>query len=928
MNRIVIVLSFAVLLACGTAVGGQVYNVDVQNSSSLGAIPQTDVTPTPGGPFDAGTVAAGDAVWIVNSGGSAKTLSGNGITVAGGGAWRLGLTSSNATTAEGITINLYDGLDYRDFVIGDTSGTAALVSIGHDNLDKAVSVVGRALNIVDGTVTINSGTSGTASLQFAQMTLSKGALVMAGSGAKLTISGAAVVGHGTDSADTATLTVVNNGANFSGGLTVQRGGILNNSSTGAVLVNFNSSSTATLTLAGGTIQSNAANLRLSTTNITVSKVEGATSTLDATGGQISFATGAGMKVAGNLDVLGADTAIALKSYAQTGGDVVIAGSAGLAVTDKATIASGTFQAANTTFTGGADVSNGARLLHGNLTLGSGSALRVGSSSYLDLSKGNLTMTGDAGIEIYGTMIVGEAAGTANRLTATDSGVVVTFASTSKIELSEDFVNKLDSSYLGQKIVDIGTGGSIVLANGASSQVSDSFLYGSYTFELDADRDLALTGYGTVVSRDGTQADYEKARDMIYDRYGPLVKDADGFALNIYKSAVREDASAPVVPYDRLQASAEALIAGSSAQRSYNMNMANFQAFARGNGDMSLAGLYSGLSNAGVVDAAMSTAVNVVDHVKMRLRNVGVAQAEQAAAVGSSEAVGSIILDSELANRLWVGGFGLYEDADSRYGIPGYRYAPAGFIGGYDYSADCFTIGGVYAYAKGSFADKSSLAHDSELASHSFGLHGSYYHPSGAFASVMGGYTYSSNDISELRTNPSISSSSWHTAEYNTHTWHGALEIGYEYRANDRVTITPTIGFTYVSSESNNHDELLGGVLAGRVRGVRNHATYVPANVEVGYEVLTGAESRIRFTANGGYAYNFTDDPVEGTFTPFGFANAFSHNVVGRDGGHHLLNVGTGMHFVTDRFDVGLQYDFYYKSHYAAHRLMATAGFSF
>ncbi|MCC8189997.1 MAG: autotransporter outer membrane beta-barrel domain-containing protein [Planctomycetes bacterium] len=497
-----------------------------------------------------------------------------------------------------------------------------------------------------------------------------------------------------------------------------------------------------------------------------------------------------------------------------------------------------------------------------------------------------------------------------------------------ITLTEDAISHLSAAAIGQVVISTAAGGEILLPDGADRLEFNEFLYGDYTYALDASGDLILAAYDQGVLRDGTHEDYQTARDRIGSRYGRLGW-TDGFSQNIYKSAVRDDA-AGVPPYDRLQPSTAAGVAGSAAAGSYTVNMANFQAFARGNGDTSLAAMYTGVANAAATEIALFTTGAVIDHLTARRRSLAaVPGTGPCETVCSDAAVGSIVLEPDVAGRVWLGGFGMIEEAVDRDGIPGYRYTPGGFIMGYDQAVGDLVLGAAYAYASGDFADKSSYRHDSTISSHSFALHGTYSHPSGVFAGVIGGYTHSSNDLSELRRDHAAGDGfSWNKAEYHAGTWHGGLEIGYQARPTECLTLVPSVGFTAMVHEANNHTERLGEVDAGRVRGLRNRAALLPIKLEVGYEIPTGSESRLRLTGNAGYAYNFTDDDVSGSFDPLGFANAFRHDIVGRKTGHHLYSLGAGLRFHTDRFDIGLHYTYNHKTDFDAHRITATAGFSF
>jgi outer membrane autotransporter protein len=287
---------------------------------------------------------------------------------------------------------------------------------------------------------------------------------------------------------------------------------------------------------------------------------------------------------------------------------------------------------------------------------------------------------------------------------------------------------------------------------------------------------------------------------------------------------------------------------------------------------------------------------------------------------------SAILNSNFANRFWLGGFGLWEDADARSGYQGYKYDSYGFIAGYDRVFGPLTFGGAFAYNNGDYKDKAAIAHDSGIDSYSFDLYGTYNHPCGFFASFFGGYSLARNDINELRT--PLAGLGWQRAKYDTDTWHFGLEAGYDFKPTPNFTLSPSIGFGYTNARNESHHTTLDGLALGRLSGSSVDAAYLPVKLEAGYDIQLDKDcsSKLNLNANVGYAYNFKNDGIDGTFAVAGTPAAV--RVTGIKPGRSTWNVGAGVRYSNGRFDIGVNYDYLAKKKFDAHRVLGTIGISF
>lgn len=875
-------------------------------------------------------VADGDTLTLTNTGTANATVTGPDFTVAGGGT----LVVEGVASQGGIVINLVDTSIKGDFTVG-TAGTAApaTVTLGNTTADVGISITGKALNIVNGDFTIAAQPSSNVVLTFDEFALEKGTFTMAGSHSYLSISGSAVIGDGESANTNATFYVAgNNGARFTAGLEITKGGTFTKNNDG-IDASVGLGTSGALRLTGGTISNSTA-----TKLIFLSKtvyVEGSEKSTISGTGTIQFGTGSdtALSVKQDLDVLGPD--VGFKTYTQTTGRVLVLGGE-LTVAETASMrGTGSWFAGSGNFLGGLSVTNGATLgcwddlsspVDTIITTAAGSAITVDKSSYVDITRSSVIL-GDANTAatISGTIKIGD---TGNTLDVSAGGRV-TFDANTTFRVGDAYRATVTEGQVVVKADNLAS----VRGFDKTNHVDDHFLLGEFhlaqaqttTGSYDAG-DIYISKAVAGAALDGS--DFDAVRAKVVERYGPIV-DTPGFIENIYKS-VSNTTSGPLA---LLQPDAGVVTgSGSALEKSYLMNLANFQGFASYDAavrDGSLAAMYTGYNNSGVAEIAIGTSNALISRVQDHVRLNNAIRTRMRENVCGGDAAVAASLNSHFRNHLWFGGFGLFEDADANKRLAGYRYESYGFITGYDYAMGPLTVGGVFAYARGDYYDKTALLHDSTISSYSTALHGTYNHESGLYVTGTAGFTYSENDINELRGNASVSGgTSWNQADYHGNTFNIGMELGYDMYAKDGLTLTPSVGIRHIRTKNASHDEYLGNVLAGRIVGVEKNATYLPLRIDASYAISTGSESSLRLTAGAGYSYSFNTDGIKGTFNPIGFSNAYSHQVLGRESDRHYYEVGAGLRFTTDRIDLGLNYDYSASSKTRAHRVIGTAGFSF
>ena len=273
-------------------------------------------------------------------------------------------------------------------------------------------------------------------------------------------------------------------------------------------------------------------------------------------------------------------------------------------------------------------------------------------------------------------------------------------------------------------------------------------------------------------------------------------------------------------------------------------------------------------------------------------------------------------------RFWVGAFGRNEEADLEYGISGYTYKPRGAMLGYDKTIGGFSVGGALAYGHGKYEDKASTSNDSKISSYSGGLYGSYHGQSGFKASAHLTYSHLRNDLRDLR------GGMWRDADYSSYSWSVGGKLGYDLFVNEQLTLSPSIGLNKIQAISRSHDEALNGFGVLRVGEVRRDALLVPLDVTLGYGLFRSSDTLPRLTGNCGYPYDLADGGLGGSLAYEGLAGASSMGVADRDGGKNRYNLGVGVVFTNNRFDVGARYDYTTSSGQTSHQAQGNLGIKF
>ncbi len=330
---------------------------------------------------------------------------------------------------------------------------------------------------------------------------------------------------------------------------------------------------------------------------------------------------------------------------------------------------------------------------------------------------------------------------------------------------------------------------------------------------------------------------------------------------------------------------------------------------------------------GVTDVAIETAVRMGSQLHNRLR---------------SQQCGFLHVPGEPCDecgnipihRVWANGFLVKQKSDGRQGFSGYENEGYGASLGLDWiAAPNIVLGLAGSYQQSDYIDSGAYEHNSQIESFTASAYGTLSCDNGFFGTLSGSYTYSVNDLAELRDDPTVFGRSWGESHFRTGTIGVNAAIGKDFHW-DNFIITPTIGLTYAGAENSAHDDFLGGIATNRVSDTRNHVLYAPLEIGAQYDCLLSNNAKIRFSGVAGWAYNFRRDGMQGSIGYLGLVpgaggvGSAGAEVTSQENPGSSYRLGVGAEYNCQNFGIGLKYDLVGKDGYKGHRLMATAGYYF
>ncbi len=272
-------------------------------------------------------------------------------------------------------------------------------------------------------------------------------------------------------------------------------------------------------------------------------------------------------------------------------------------------------------------------------------------------------------------------------------------------------------------------------------------------------------------------------------------------------------------------------------------------------------------------------------------------------------------------NFWAGYIDLQQEAGAYQGRDGYTYDGRGVQVGYDSIRDALLFGGALAYLEGDYEDDIATAHDSKLEHYNLSLYATYLLESGLFGTALAGYTYSDNSVREFRGN-------WTDEDYKTNTWYLGGRLGYVWRRDGKLAFIPSAGIGYIDSRAGGHTIYTNGIPTESISTGKSSSVMVPLELRASYDIDLGDDGRLLLTANAGYTYYFNGDGPSSWITDLGHNAPVAVAGVNHPQGKSQWNLGAGLRYSVDRFDIDVNYDYFKRSQAKAHRLLANAGVQF
>lgn len=552
----------------------------------------------------------------------------------------------------------------------------------------------------------------------------------------------------------------------------------------------------------------------------------------------------------------------------------------------------------------------------------GAALEIGRGATLDASLGSVNITGASGLAINGgTYMAGweNNAVTMAKVTAPSGTGTLSVAGNSKIIMT----NRLQAQ--AQSITGGGTP-LLILASECLDGTVTTMSYGDdfyiYDFATATDGSgqwgLYMTGFREA-------SEDEKIASILGGWNGhPRVA---GHASKV----INNDFLGAIIAGRRLQVSLSYDSLTPDGQFNANV-LGSLSSPATSDYDALMLYNGSGLAMANqAVLAANSHTMN-----RLGLRNTWLRR-EMAAtddgAFGCGVPLACEFLDENVANRVWASAQYLYDRQYWDEGFEGYEYRARGVMVGYDRIFGDLAVGAAFSYVGGDFQDAAALSHNSTLDTYGFHLYGIYNHESGAFITGTIGTSYTDNQIEDLRV--LNGAPGWNSADYRGQGWQVAASVGYDWKFDDCLTVTPSIGVAHQDYRSKAHQQVFiaadGSAAAGTLQAgrVKNHSTTMPLRLSATYDIAGDDESLFTVNADLGYAYEFNSKGAEGRVGYAGLGGMVAPvSIASRAPGRHLFSVGLGGKYLYKQYEFGLNYEYTWRNQHRSHLLLGSFGLNF
>lgn len=493
-----------------------------------------------------------------------------------------------------------------------------------------------------------------------------------------------------------------------------------------------------------------------------------------------------------------------------------------------------------------------------------------------------------------------------------SGDKVDVTTSAKFFASNDFIKQAltFTTYDANKVVLSGNHSlKIAGMQDGETRALISNIYGDFNFRLTNNelRFVNATNVTDLTDDEQAQAIAKQQLSRFYQQHGISSKNvAKGFAMNLVKVAdksVNNSRASTTVAADKSKAGAlnwavfNTIAKGETSIESGKMTPQFNQAFA---------GLYNNNRGLHLTEIALNGFNYTRGIIDERAR-----QFYQTKNLAPYD------------DNLWIDLVHQYENTDSHHGIAGYKYSSNGFMLGYDkiITSD-WMIGAAFSYSDGNYKDKSAVSNDSDIKNYQIQLYGSYKLPNNLFTTAYLGYAYGDNELKQHDGNYLAKE------KFHSNTWNIGASLGYDWQLSDFFSLTPTLGLAYVYTENSAHNVKYNQINLLKYGKASNSAVLVPVDLKANYTLLEDSDNQLTFNAKAGYTFNLSSDEFEGDITVNGINGLTKMKAHVTDRNKNQFNLGTGMSFQHESFNVDLSYQYFGESKRDTHYLSLITKYNF
>lgn len=335
------------------------------------------------------------------------------------------------------------------------------------------------------------------------------------------------------------------------------------------------------------------------------------------------------------------------------------------------------------------------------------------------------------------------------------------------------------------------------------------------------------------------------------------------------------------------------------------------------------GRLAAASTAAAANEVLESAQPTVDGSSiMSMTNVGASiqninDIRLASARTDSDVTGMAAGSAANGVSMWFQGFAQHSSQDRRGGVDGYDADSFGGAVGFD-SVNLWENGLVglsFGYGNTDADSENANTTQTDVDSYGLNLYAGTQIGNGMFLNGQLGYAL--NNIDTVRhdsTGPGSGTNA--TGDTDAGQYSAKVQVGKDFATDGGMTLTPTLGASYVRLNVDGYTESGSGALT--VQDQDYDMFNVGLGLDASWNLRNADGSSVKPMIRLGYTYDVTNDNIE-TTSAFAAAPATTFNSAGPDPARSTFNAGAGVTYATVAdWDLSANYDYTFKSDFDAH----------